>query len=77
MSPTERLKSRRQTVAAAGKKSTTSLSLFMETYGLFSTRQKEYGQEKVESRAKRSLDEADSGGPNVEKGERACRSSDE
>ena len=34
MSPTERLKLRRQMAAAAGKKSTTSLSLFMETYGL-------------------------------------------
>ena len=34
MSPTERLNLRRQVAAAAGKKSTTSLSLFMETYGL-------------------------------------------
>ena len=34
MSPTERLKLRRQMAAAAGKKSTTSLSLFMEAYGL-------------------------------------------
>ena len=34
MSPTERLKLRRQMAAAAGKKSTTSLSLFMEVYGL-------------------------------------------
>ena len=33
MSPGERLKLRRQMVAAAGKKSTTSLSLFMEAYG--------------------------------------------
>ena len=33
MAPTERLKLRRQ-MAAAGKKSTTSLSLFMEAYGL-------------------------------------------
>ena len=33
MAPTERLKSRRQMSAAAGKKSTTSLSLFMEVYG--------------------------------------------
>ena len=31
---------------------------------------------KMASRAKRSLDEADSGGPNVETGERACRSCD-
>ena len=34
MSPTERLKMRRQMAAAAGKKSTTSLSLFMEAYGV-------------------------------------------
>ena len=34
MSPTETLKLRRQVAAAAGKKSTTSLSLFMEAYGL-------------------------------------------
>ena len=33
MSPTERLKLRRQMAAAAGEKSTTSLSLFMEAYG--------------------------------------------
>ena len=34
MAPTERFKLRRQMAAAAGKKSTTSLSLFMEAYGL-------------------------------------------
>ena len=34
MSPTERLKLVRQMAAAAGKKSTTSLSLFMEAHGL-------------------------------------------
>ena len=33
MSPTERFKLRRQMAPAAGKKSTTSLSLFMETCG--------------------------------------------
>ena len=33
MAPAERLKLRRQMVAGAGKKSTTSLSLFMETFG--------------------------------------------
>ena len=33
MAPTERLKLRRQMAAAAGKKSTTSLSLFMEAFG--------------------------------------------
>ena len=34
MAPTERFKLRRQMAAAAGKKSTTSLSLFMEAFGL-------------------------------------------
>ena len=34
MAPTERLKLRRQMAATAGKKSMTSLSLFMEAYGL-------------------------------------------
>ena len=34
MAPTERLKFGRQMTAAVVKKSTTSLSLFMETYGL-------------------------------------------
>ena len=34
LAPTERLKLRRQMAAAAGKKSTTSLSLFMEAFGL-------------------------------------------
>ena len=34
MSPTERLKLERQMAAAAGKKSTTSLSLVMEAYGI-------------------------------------------
>ena len=34
MSPTEWLKLRRQMAAAAGKKSATAVSLFMETYGL-------------------------------------------
>ena len=34
MAPAERLKSRRQMAAAPGKKSTTSLSLFMEAFGL-------------------------------------------
>ena len=34
MSPTERLKLRRQMAAATCRKSTTSLSLFMEAYGL-------------------------------------------
>ena len=34
MAPTERLKLRRPMAAATGKKNTTSLSLFMEAYGL-------------------------------------------
>ena len=34
IAPTERLKLREQMAAAAGKKSTTSLSLFMEAFGL-------------------------------------------
>ena len=34
MAPTEKLKLRRQMAAAAGKKFATSLSLFMEAYGL-------------------------------------------
>ena len=34
IAPTERLKMRRQMAAAAGKKSTTSLPLFMEAFGL-------------------------------------------
>ena len=34
IAPTERLKLRRQMAAAAGKKSTTSLSLFLEAFGL-------------------------------------------
>ena len=70
MSPTERLILRRQMEAAAGKKSTTSLSLFMEVYGLevedeISTMANQCWAEgvwtgKMESRAERSLDEADS-----------------
>ena len=34
MAPTERCKLRRQVAAAVGKKSTTSLSLFMKAFGL-------------------------------------------
>ena len=64
----------------------TSLSLFMETYGQeveeeLSTMATQYlGRRNMdrtmESRAKRSLDEADSRGSNVETSERTCRSSD-
>ena len=76
MSSTERLKLRRQMAAAAGKKSTTSMSLFMEAYGieveeeLFHRGHSVFGRRsldrKMESRAERSLDEADSRGSNVE-----------
>ena len=59
----------------------------METYGLevveelstmaiHSALGRRSMDKKMESRAKRSLDEADSGGPNVETGERAGRNSD-
>ena len=47
MTPTERLKLRRQMAATAGKKDTTSLSQFIEAYGLewpLTIDQKEYGQ---------------------------------
>ena len=52
MASTERLKLRRQMAAAAGEKSTTSLSLFMEAYGLeeeeeLSTRATQYWAEGV------------------------------
>ena len=86
MAPTERFKLRRQLAAAAGKKRTTSRSVFVEAYGLeveeeFSTMVTQYWAEGVwtgkwSHEQKRSLDEVDSGGPNVETGERACRSSD-
>ena len=42
---------------------------------VFNTGQNEFGQENGVT-SKRSLDEADSGGPNVETSERARRSSD-
>ena len=82
---TERLNLRRQMAAAASKKSTTSLSLFMETCGLeveeeLSTMATQYWAEgldrKIESRAERSPDEADSRGSNVETRKRTSRSSD-
>ena len=52
ISPTERLKLRRQMAAAAGKKSTTSLSLFMEACGIeveeeLSTMATQYWAERV------------------------------
>ena len=64
MSPTERFILRRQLAAAAGTKSTTSVSLFMEVFGLevedeisaiaTSFGQEEYGQRNgVTSRKKR------------------------
>ena len=86
MAPTERLKLRRQVAAAAGKKSTTSLSLFMETYGLGSRGGTFYyghsvlGRRsldgKMVSRTKRSVDGANSESSDVETSERTCRSSD-
>ena len=86
MSPTERLKLRRQMAAAAGKKSTTSLSLFMEAHVLevedeistmaHSVLGRRSIDRKMESRAERSLDEADSRGANMETGKRTRRSSD-
>ena len=73
--------------AAAGKKNTTSLSLFMEAYGLeveerrafyhgHSTLGRRSMDRKMELRAKRSLDETDSRGSNVETGEGTSTSSD-
>ena len=72
--------------AAAGKKSTISLSLFMEACGLeveeeLSSMATQYWAGgvwtgKMELRAKRSLDEADSRGSNVEASEEVRRSSD-
>ena len=77
MSPTKRLNTRRQTAAAAGNKSTTSLSLFMAAYGFeveeeLSTMATQYWTE----RRKRSVDEANSRSSDVETGERICRSDD-
>ena len=69
MSLTERLKLRRQMLAATGKRSATSISLFMETYSLeveeeLSTMVSPLGRRslvgEMSSRAKRSVDEADS-----------------
>ena len=72
--------------AAAGKKSTTSLSLFMEAFGLeeeeeLSTVAIQYWAEGVwtgkwRREQKRSVDEANSRSSDVETGERTCRSSD-
>ena len=74
--PTERLKLKRQMAAAAGKKSTTSLSLFMEAFGLeveeeLSTMAVQYWAEGVwtakwRREQKRSVDEADSRNSEVE-----------
>ena len=71
MAATERLKLRRQMAAAAGKKSTTSLSLCMEggirpssggraLYHCYSVLGRRSLDLKMELRAKRRLDEADS-----------------
>ena len=68
MAPTERLKLRRQIAAAAGKKSTTSLSLFMEAYGLGVV-------EELSTLATQCWDKIQEV-QIVETGERTCRSSD-
>ena len=79
MAPTERLKLRRQMAAAAGKKSTTSLSLFMEAYGLeveeeLSTMATQYWAEGVWTGKWRH--EQKEVWMMQETGEKACRSSD-
>ena len=82
MAPSERLKLRRQMAAAAGKKSTTLLSLFMETYGFevdeeLSTLVTQYWAAEVwTGKWSHELDEADSRGSNMETGDRTRRSSD-
>ena len=70
--------------AAAGKKSTTSLSLFMEVFGFEVEEELLYcgysnlGRTGVDGKmvhgTKRSMAESDSRGSDVETGERACRS---
>ena len=86
MFQTERLKLRGQMAAAPGKKEYDFIVLVHgDIRPRGGRRAAHYGysvlggrsmDKKMESRAKRSLDEADSGGSNVETGERACRSSD-
>ena len=83
MTPTERLKLRRQMAAAAGKKGSTSLSLFMEAFGLeveeaLSSMATQTWTEgvwigKMVHRTKRSMDEVDFLGSDVETGERTHR----
>ena len=86
IAPTERFKLRRQIAEAAGNKSTTSLSLFMEATGLeveevLSTLATQYWAEGVWTgemvpRMKRSVDQANSRGSKMEAGKRSSRSSD-
>ena len=86
MPPTEWFKLRRQKAAAAGKKNTTSLSLFMEAYGLDVRRFFRHGHAvlggksldwKLATRTKRSVDQANSRCSDVEAGKRrTCRSCD-
>ena len=82
MSPTERLKLRRQMAAAARKKSTTSFSLFMEAYGLeveeelFHHGHSALGRKmdwKMAARTQRIVDEANSRSLDVEASERTCK----
>ena len=83
MAPTERLKLRRQMAAAAGKKSTTSSVLSWKHCGLRSGRRAlNYGYSDLGRRSldwkldeRENLDEADTGGSDVETGGRS-RSSD-
>ena len=69
--PTERVKLRRQVAAAAGNKSTTSLSLLMEA--LLGRRSLDGN---MVSGPLRGLDETGSRSSDVEAGKRTCRSSD-
>ena len=84
VAPTERFKLRRQMAAAAGKKGTTSLYLFMEVFGIVVEEENFYfgrpvlGRRsfdgEVVPRTKRSLDESDLRGSNVEASGRTTRS---
>ena len=81
MAPTERFKLRRQMAAAAGKKSATSRSLFMEVEEELSTLATQYWAEGVWTgkwcrEQRESVDEASSRGSFMEAGKRTCRSSD-
>ena len=78
--PTERFKLRRQMTAAAGKKGTTSLSLFMEGGRSLYFGHSVFGRSsmywKMANRTKRSMKDANSEGSDMETGERSSRSGD-